>query len=425
MAILTMIVREIAHRKINCLLALVGVAAAVGLLVGVLAFLELHDRQTEESVVAEAEKTRENMSQLSDDVRRSMQRLGYNAVLLPTDQSLGDWYADDFAEKTMPDELGAQLATTKGLVDRFLPLLRTKYVWPENRWTVLVVGIGTERILDTSVCDDRPLREPVKRGTCRVGFELSQGLKLVAGQTVSLGGHELRITEVLEEGGTKDDITIWVDLSEAQEMFDQPGRINELLIVEHARVWGHLSEVKRRVADVMPMVQVVEFASETLSRAHARVKIADQAAASIQHERSKQELLRAERAKALMLLLPLGAVVCAGWIGLLMYTNVRERIAETGILMAIGFPLATVRNLFLGKAVILGLVGGFCGFVAGVASSLMLTGADSWLSLVTVELIGRYLLFSLGIGLLAGLMGSYLPVRAATALDPVATLGRE
>ena len=80
-----------------------GVAAAVGLLIGVLTCLELHDARSEEIVAGKEEETRVVMGALKSDVKKAMHGLGYNAIILPKDQPLGDWYAQDYAAKAMPE----------------------------------------------------------------------------------------------------------------------------------------------------------------------------------------------------------------------------------------------------------------------------------------------------------------------------------
>ena len=69
---------------------------------------------------------------------------------------------------------------------------------------------------------------------------------------------------------------------------------------------------------MLPDCQVVEIASETLSRAHARIKVAEEAQAAVEQEREKRALLQAERRSAMTKLVPLGFLACAVWIGFLM-----------------------------------------------------------------------------------------------------------
>ena len=422
MSIWTMMIREIAHRKVNFLLGLAGVSAAVGLLIGVLTCLELHDARSEEIVTGKEEETRAVLGELRSDVKKAMQGLGYNAVILPKDQPLGDWYAQDYAAKTMPESRASRLADTKGLVDRYLPRLRQKLKWEEKQWTIIVVGLGEERILDTNVCEDKPLVDAVSGGGCVVGYELHSALGLVAGEEIAVLGKRFRVKKCERELGTKDDITIWTNLADAQELLDKPELINEIMLVEHLSVWGNTTEVRRRVADVLPDCQVVEIASETLARAHARIKVAEEAKTTIQRETEKRALLQAERRRVLMRSLPLGSLACATWIGFLMYLNVRDRAPEIGVLMTLGFRSGGVRTLVLSKALLLGGVGGLLGFALGTGAAFLLeTGGHASPAIGMVAVL-EYFGLALVLGIATCILGSWIPARAAVAMDPAEVL---
>jgi len=250
MSIWSMMLHEIAYRKVNFLLGLAGTAAAIALLVGVLTGLQFHVVRSDEIVSRKEEETKAVMIGLRSDLRQAMQRLGYNAIVLPKDQPLGDWYAEDYGAITMPESWAPKLDETRELVDRYQPRLRRKLKWEERQWTILVVGVGPERVLDTSVGEAAPLADSIPRGSCVVGYELHYALGLEPGQEIAVLGRVFRIDKCERELGTKDDISIWIPLADAQQMLNQPGAINEILIVEHLSVWGNLAEVRRRMAAV-------------------------------------------------------------------------------------------------------------------------------------------------------------------------------
>ena len=354
-----------------------------------------------------------------------MHRLGYNAIVLPKDQSLGDWYADDYANKMMPEAWSSRLEATERLVDRFLPRLRQKITWTERNWTVIVVGVGDEHILDTSVCSDAPLVRPILKGRCAVGYELHHALNLQAGDVISVQGTEFEIDNCQQELGTKDDITLWLNLADAQQLSGQPAMINEILLVEHLSVWGRLTDLQRRIAEVLPECQVVEIASETLSRAHARVKVVEEAAAAIEQERERQAALQVERNRIIRFFVPLGVLVCAVWVGTAMFLNVRDRSPEIGVLMAQGFQARAIRLLIFSKAALQGLVGGTLGFLVGGAAAIAWENAGSliiWLGLATGA---SYLGLAVATSMAACLLGSWLPATLAVRTDPAVVLRQE
>ncbi|HPM85065.1 MAG TPA: ABC transporter permease [Candidatus Anammoximicrobium sp.] len=422
MSIWSMMLHEIAYRKVNFLLGLAGTAAAIALLVGVLTGLQFHVVRSDEIVSRKEEETKAVMIGLRSDLRQAMQRLGYNAIVLPKDQPLGDWYAEDYGAITMPESWAPKLDETRELVDRYQPRLRRKLKWEERQWTILVVGVGPERVLDTSVGEAAPLADSIPRGSCVVGYELHYALGLEPGQEIAVLGRVFRIDKCERELGTKDDISIWIPLADAQQMLNQPGAINEILIVEHLSVWGNLAEVRRRMAAVLPDCQVVEIASETMSRTHARIKVAEEAQAAVEEEREKRALLQAERRNAMTKLVPLGFLACAVWIGLLMYVNVRERAPEIGVLRAIGFRAGDVRTLVFSKACVLGIAGGLAGFALGTAGAMLLEGRVHAVAALGWGIALEQLGLAQAMGIAACVLGSWLPARVAAALDPAEIL---
>ncbi|MCK4700314.1 MAG: FtsX-like permease family protein, partial [Bacteroidales bacterium] len=69
--------------------------------------------------------------------------------------------------------------------------------------------------------------------------------------------------------------------------------------------------------------------------------------------------------KYIVFILTVVVFVCAVWIAALAIINARERQRETGILRAVGYGIGKIAALFLGKAVLLGLLGSVFGFFIG------------------------------------------------------------
>jgi len=104
---------------------------------------------------------------------------------------------------------------------------------------------------------------------------------------------------------------------------------------------------------------------------------------------------------------------------------VRERRAEIGILRAIGVSGPKVAALFLGKAVLLGLVGAVFGFALGTALAL-------WAGPVMFEWMARrmapdyaLLVWSAIAAPLLAALASYIPAMVAVAQDPAVVLREE
>ncbi len=103
-----------------------------------------------------------------------------------------------------------------------------------------------------------------------------------------------------------------------------------------------------------------------------------------------------------------------------MFMSVMERTREIGILKAIGARRSTIMEIFVMEAGIIGLGGGLIGVLLGLLISTVL-GAVGVPSKFTLELGAFALLFSVGVGMIAG----YFPARRASELQAVEALRYE
>ncbi|HAH46566.1 MAG TPA: ABC transporter permease, partial [Planctomycetaceae bacterium] len=97
------------------------------------------------------------------------------------------------------------------------------------------------------------------------------------------------------------------------------------------------------------------------------------------------------------------------------FANVMERRREIGTLMALGATPRFVTQLFLAKAALLGLAGGFTGYIAGSVLAIFLGPAFADVSVLPVPSLA---FISAAIAVLVTIAASYIPARQAAKLDP-------
>jgi len=367
MSLFRLVAREILYRKLNFALGVLSVVAAVGCLVAAVTLLEAHDARTEQIVAAKETEAKAQMDKLEDELRKIMKELGFNVLILPKAQNLGDLYAEDYADKTMPDSYADKLVQSKIMTVRhLLPILQQKIKWPERQRTILLVGTRGE----VPLAHRRP-REPmlnlVEPDTIVLGHELHRSLHLAVGDKVALLGHQFTVTKCHAERGTKDDITAWIHLGQAQELLRKRGLINGILALQCVCAQAELPKIRAEIQAILPDTQVVEFNTKVLVRFEARLQAKERARDTIAAVKRSRGELRATREAFAALLVPVVMVACIVWIGLLAFGNVRDRRTEIGILRALGVRSATVFTVFLTKAVVFGLCGALLGYFVGLA----------------------------------------------------------
>ncbi len=372
MTLFSIVRKEFFYRSHITIVAIAAVAIAVAALIATAGLLRLFDASTESIISKKEKEVADQTEQLQEEYRKIGTSMGFNILVLPKDQDLADLYANDFATKTMPDWYIDTLAHSKiATIQHLLPLLQQKVVWPEQKRTVLAVGtMGEVKIASAET--KKPMRDNVASGTIYLGYELHNSIGCKKGSFVKFMGRQFTVAGCYPMKGTKDDITLWINLKQAQEMFGKKGLLNGILALECQCAMAKPDQVRAEIGAILPNTQIVEFASQALTRAETRSKAADYAKAALLSEKTSRASLRHEKEKYFFLVLPLLIGTCVVFIGVLSYVNARQRRTEFGILRAIGFSAGRVAALVNVRSLLIGVIGSIAGAVCGFCALIVL-----------------------------------------------------
>ena len=112
-----------------------------------------------------------------------------------------------------------------------------------------------------------------------------------------------------------------------------------------------------------------------------------------------------------------------GGIGIMniMLVSVTERTREIGIRMAIGARGSDVLTQFLVESIVMSILGGVIGLLAGYGGAMLLGHLTGWSTVVPVTAVFIAVGFSAAVGVFFG----YYPARKAAALNPIQALRYE
>jgi len=118
-----------------------------------------------------------------------------------------------------------------------------------------------------------------------------------------------------------------------------------------------------------------------------------------------------------------GIALIVGGIGIMniMLVSVTERTKEIGLRLAVGARRRDVLVQFLVEALVMSLIGGAVGVLAGIVTARGLTALLDWPTHVTAPTIG----LAFGIAAAVGIGFGYYPARRASRLDPIDSLRYE
>jgi putative ABC transport system permease protein len=417
---------EIRYRKVNFCLGIVAVAVAVGCLVAVTTLLRGHESKVSELSSSASEQTAALLKEVEDDYRKITKNLGYNILILHEDQPLDVFLAEGYASTPMPEEFvktlsGSEIVT----IQHLLPILHHKMKWAEQDDTPIVV-IGVRGEVPIAYLDPKaPLLDPVAMGTVRIGHVLGAKLGIEAGDTVVLLDRTFMVAKVHTPRGNADDITVWLHLSEAQKLLGRSGELNAIMALSCHCPGGSVEAIRKEVTKILPATQIVALTPQATVRDDARTRAAVLNKQITDREIEYHTRLRRERESFASLLVPLVTLGAVVWIGMLAYTNVRERRDEIGILRAFGLRSRQVVCVFLLKALVMGFAGAVVGYLAGFIAGNAWGLAEG----VSVSGAGIAALFdpvllaiaAVGAPLLAG-VASWIPALMAVQQDPADVL---
>ena len=421
MGVVKLVIKEMLHRRTIFFSGLVSVILSIAVLIGVLFTLAILDQQTAKILTEKEKETAARMEGLQDDYRKIMKLLGFNLLIIPQNQKLADFFEEDQVREYMPASYAERLADAKLVtIQHILPSLQEKIYWPEKNRTIILIGTRGE-----IAAADARIREPmlvaVPTDHAIVGYELAQSLRLKPQDSITLLGHTFTVQRCNEERGSKDDISVWIDLKQAQQLLKKPEQINAILALKCHCHGNDIDQVRRDIAAILPGVRVIEQAGKVVTRAEARDRAKEEAAASLAAEIANRKKLRSELERSSSLLTPLIFLVSAVWLALSFFVNVRDRRSEIGLLRACGACDRRVMSLFLTKALIIGLVGALIGYLLGAVIAVMRNPDGRFIDIVNIPYLG----FAMITAVLLSLIASWIPAFYAARQDPALILREE
>jgi len=175
-----------------------------------------------------------------------------------------------------------------------------------------------------------------------VGAMAAELLELNVGDKIALNGREVSITGILEETGSNEDYQVFLHIKTAQEAFDKEGLVSSIDV--------------RALCSACPTSDIAGSINENIPgvRAVAVKQIAE------------TEMGMMEKVSKFLLALA-GITLAVGCFGVVntMLASVHERIKDIGIMRAVGASRNQIIKIFLYEAIIIGVAGGFLGYVVG------------------------------------------------------------
>ena len=298
MNVFRILLAEIAFRKLNFVLSLFAIVVAVALFVAGPMLVEGYRQQTQSEVekwqalVDESERgvneiragmqkveadTASQLAELGDTTRKVTLGLGFNLLIVHKDTNMADFWASDYAAIDMPQEYVDRLAadTNLTLVTHIVATLQERIEWERRK--VLLVGYSPEAT-QSHLRQKAPMGYVVKPGTVYLGHELAVDRKVGEKIEVPVVGSEkpktFEVAMIIPEQGSKEDISIIMHLSDAQEVLNKPGKVNQIMAINCHCGEAEMPIIRQQLEKALPEARVTEFRTKFLARAGQRNAVA-------------------------------------------------------------------------------------------------------------------------------------------------------
>lgn len=377
-----LIYKEILYRKLNFFLTFLAICLAVAFFVSFFTANEASKRET----------------------IRLTRDMGFNLRIIPKETDMNNFWLEGYSDFYMPEEYVNRFWQFKNFSFAHLTATLHKTItW--NGKKVILTGVAPE--IEPSGKEKTSMIFKIDSGTVYIGYELAKFMNLNRGDIIKVLDRDFAIAKTLSETGSTNDIRIYGTLSEFQELMMMEGLVNEIMALNCLCFSpdgnDYLKIIREQLSQVLPEAKVIM--NTTIANA-----------------REKQRHML-EQYFAIITIFVI--ILIALWIGVLVMINVRERLTEIGVLNAIGHGWSEIAGLFLGKALLIGLISALIGFILGTGLALKF-GPDIFkVTAGTIKPIFGLLGWSLLVAPVFSALSALIPTMIAVSKDPAVTLRKE
>lgn len=233
-----------------------------------------------------------------------------------------------------------------------------------------------------------------------VGRQMAEVMSLEVGDTLRVLDSSFRVVGIYETGVSFEDSGVVVSLRDAQRLAGRPHQVSMYTI--KLRDPGRVEAVRENLEENFPEIDV------TLTSEFAEI---------MPDLQSMETMVKQISFLAVLI----------GGVGMLnvMLMSVLERTREIGVLRSLGWRRWQVIEMILTEALALGIVGGVCGILLGVAIAWGITQIPGVGGMVVPHYSPGLFVQALAVALATSTLGGVYPAWRATRMRPVEALRYE
>ena len=270
-----------------------------------------------------------------NETRMLTRNMGFNLKIIPKETNMNDFWISAYSNSFMPEEYVKKIVDSKSFSYAHLTAtLHKKIEWRNKE--IILTGISPDE-LEVGGRKKSKMIFAIPQGKVYVAYEIAKSLNIKVGDQVDVLGKQFTVEKTLAEVGSNDDIRMFFDLSDLQELLHMEGKINEIMALNCVcSTPGNdpLNFLRDDLEKILPQAKVIMNRTIAVAREQQR-KMVD---------------------KYMALLLPVFLTICAIWIITFSILNVMQRKTEIALLRSLGFGVSHIVRLIVFRAIFIGLI---------------------------------------------------------------------
>ena len=342
---------------------------------------------------------------ISVSIAKNMDEFGANILVFPQSEELSLNYGGmnisgvSVGGKELRNEDAALIRTIKNKDNISIVSPKLVNVANVEGKNVLIVGINFNDEFRLKKWWKLDGSKPIQRNEIVIGAEIKKQLHSGLKKDLKVRDKNYSVSAVLEPTGSQDDNVIFMDLAEAQVLFNKR---NDLSLIEISALCYScpIEEIVKQTSSKLPNAKVTAIRQTIESKMDAMHRF----------EHFSFGI-------SLVILIISGLIVFAN-----VSASVNDRTREIGIFRAVGFKQTHIIKIILLEVFVASVSAGLIGYVCGLLSSEIIIPIISMSKETAMQNDFNLLLLSTALSITVGFISSIYPAFRASRLDPTIAL---
>lgn len=341
---------------------------------------------------------------MNEEINNKFDQIGSNMVVMPKNDGFTLSYggvsvntgtietkelSQDVVEKIKSIENADNISV---IAPKLLGTLKT------DQGRILAVGVDFKKEFRIKQWWHLEGSKPLNKNDVILGYTLAKQLNKKVGSNILVDKKKLVITGILQEIGSEEDTALYLDLALLQNLLNKE---NKLSFIELSALCYScpIEDIVAQIKEKLPDARV----TAVLEAVEARKDIVD-----------KFSIL-ANAVSVIVLIIGFFIV------GISLVAVINQRRKEIGIFKAIGFSRKHIMLIFLLEIIVISIMAGALGYLAGVLLAKWLAPLVAQME-VPVTYQWSWAVITLIITVFTGIMGSLVPIIRAAGQNPADAL---